>query len=207
MGGILGGKSTSQVQLPGFIEDAAQRAIQRGEQAAQIGFVPFSGPEVAAFTPMQEAAFAGTNQAASAFGLPTVSGPQFPEPGTFAGGVRGFSSRGLLDDAIFQLGQERPGQLEAIQSFFIDPVTGDLPLGTPVQSPVAPVPTTQGGGGGGTRVIPVQGDRQGFTSIRDMFDGGGAGQSGDRFAGGGILSDIFNAREDRLDRAGRKGLL
>ena len=206
MGGFLGGRNQSSVQLPGFIEDAAQRAIQRGEQAAQIGFVPFSGPEVAAFTPMQEAAFAGTNQAASAFGLPTVSGPQFPEPETFAGGVRGFSSRGLLDEAISQLGQERPGQLEAIQSFFIDPVTGALPLGTPVQSPVAPVPTTQGDGGG-MSVLPVQGDRQGFTSIRDMFDGGGAGQSGDRFEGGGILSDIFNAREDRLDRAGRGGLL
>lgn len=192
MGGILGGRETSSVKLPRFIEEAANRAIQRGEEAARIGFVPFSGPEVAAFTPMQEAAFAGTNQAASAFGLPTVSGPQFPEPETFAGGVRGFSSRGLLDDAIFQLGQERPGQLEAIQSFFIDPVTGDLPLGTPVQSPVAPVATTQGGGGGGTRVIPVQGDRQGFTSIRDMFDGGGAGQSGDRFEGGGLLSDIGN---------------
>ncbi len=194
MGGILGGRNQSSVQLPGFIEDAAQRAIQRGEQAAQIGFVPFSGPEVAAFTPMQEAAFAGTNQAASAFGLPTVSGPQFPEPETFAGGVRGFSSGGLLDDAIFQLGQERPGQLEAIQSFFIDPVTGDLPLGTPVQSPVAsvaPVPSTQGDGGG-MSVLPVQGDRQGFTSIRDMFDGGGAGQSGDRFEGGGLLSDIGN---------------
>lgn len=193
MGGFLGGRNQSSAQLPGFIEDAAQRAIQRGEQAAQIGFVPFSGPEVAAFTPMQEAAFAGTNQAASAFGLPTVSGPQFPEPQTFAGGVRGFSSRGLLDEAISQLGQERPGQLEAIQSFFIDPVTGDLPLGTPVQSPAVPVPTTQGGNdGGGMSVLPVQGDRQGFTSIRDMFDGGGPGKSGDTFQGGGLISDIGN---------------
>lgn len=193
MGGILGGKSTSQVQLPGFIEDAAQRAIQRGEQAAQIGFVPFSGPEVAAFTPMQEAAFAGTNQAASAFGLPTVSGPQFPEPQEFAGGVRGFSSRGLLDEAISQLGQERPGQLEAIQSFFIDPVTGALPLGTPVQSPVDPVvSTTQRDDRNSRFVAPAPSGGQGFTSIRDMFDGGGPGQSGDTFQGGGLLSDIGN---------------
>lgn len=35
--------------------------------------------------------------------------------------------------------------------------------------------------------------RGGFTSFRDMFDGGGAGQSGDRFQGGGILSSIGNA--------------
>lgn len=32
----------------------------------------------------------------------------------------------------------------------------------------------------------------GFTGLRDMFDGGGAGRSGDKFEGGGILSDIAN---------------
>ena len=31
-----------------------------------------------------------------------------------------------------------------------------------------------------------------YTSIRDMFDGGGAGQSGDRFQGGGVVSGIAN---------------
>lgn len=33
----------------------------------------------------------------------------------------------------------------------------------------------------------------GFTSVRDMFDGGGAGRSGDTFQGGGIISSIGNA--------------
>lgn len=32
-----------------------------------------------------------------------------------------------------------------------------------------------------------------YTSIRDMFDGGGAGQSGAKFEGGGILSAAANA--------------
>lgn len=31
-----------------------------------------------------------------------------------------------------------------------------------------------------------------FTSLRDMFDGGGAGQSGDEFEGGGLLSYFAN---------------
>lgn len=35
--------------------------------------------------------------------------------------------------------------------------------------------------------------RGGFTSLRDMFDGGGPGRSGERFEGGGILSSIGNA--------------
>lgn len=49
-------------------------------------------------------------------------------------------------------------------------------------------------------------DRGGFTSLRDMFDGGGPGRSGERFEGGGILSSIGNAfgspREGGFD-AGR----
>jgi hypothetical protein len=32
-----------------------------------------------------------------------------------------------------------------------------------------------------------------YISISDMFDGGGAGQSGDKFEGGGIISEIGNA--------------
>lgn len=32
----------------------------------------------------------------------------------------------------------------------------------------------------------------GFTGLKDMFDGGGAGKSGDRFEGGGALSDLAN---------------
>lgn len=36
-------------------------------------------------------------------------------------------------------------------------------------------------------------DRGGYTSLRDMFDGGGPGRSGARFEGGGVLSSIGNA--------------
>jgi hypothetical protein len=36
-------------------------------------------------------------------------------------------------------------------------------------------------------------DRGGFTSFRDMFDGGGPGRSGERFEGGGALSSLGNA--------------
>ena len=35
--------------------------------------------------------------------------------------------------------------------------------------------------------------RKGFTSLRDMFDGGGAGKFGDKFEGGGLLSMLGNA--------------
>lgn len=50
----------------------------------------------------------------------------------------------------------------------------------------------------------------GFTGLRDMFDGGGAGKSGPRFEGGGVLSEAANrfARpvgySDRERLAGRE---
>ena len=149
-----GGSQTTRVQLPQFVEDAAQRAIERGERVGQIGFVPFTGPDVAAFTPMQEAAFAGTNQAASAFGLPVSQVTGLPQAQEFAGGVRGFSSFPLFEQAQQQLQATRPGQFQAITDFFIDPVTGELPVGVPQQGlldePVQPT-VFRGGGGVGDR--------------------------------------------------------
>mgnify|MGYP003648265371 CR=1 FL=1 len=32
----------------------------------------------------------------------------------------------------------------------------------------------------------------GYSSVFDMFDGGGAGSSGDKYSGGGRLSDVGN---------------
>lgn len=39
----------------------------------------------------------------------------------------------------------------------------------------------------------AEAERQRYTSVRDMFDGGGPGRSGPTFQGGGIISDIGNA--------------
>ena len=36
-------------------------------------------------------------------------------------------------------------------------------------------------------------ERKGYLNLRDMFDGGGAGQFGDKFEGGGLLSMLGNA--------------
>lgn len=124
-GGGKGGSQSTSVQLPSFIEDAAKRAIDRGETASQIGYVPYSGPDVAAFTPLQEASFASTNQAAEAFGLPSAMGSTLPEAQNF-GGILGYSSKPIYDQAIGILAEERPGQYNAINNQFIDPVTGTL---------------------------------------------------------------------------------
>jgi hypothetical protein len=64
----------------------------------------------------------------------------------------------------------------------------------PVQGPNQP---RGGGGGGGGLGGAFSSATGGYTSVGDMFDGGGPGQSGDTFQGGGRLSDIANAVSGR----------
>lgn len=132
-GGGKGGSQTSAVTIPKFMEDAAKKNLARADQASQIGYTPFYGADVAAFTPQQNAAFGNTNQAAQAFGLLGGEGNGMPPPQTFAGGMQGYSSGGLYDQALAELQARRPGQYNAINDMFIDPITGE-----PVAGQVAP---------------------------------------------------------------------
>lgn len=179
MSGGKGGSTTSTVEVPQYIEDAARRNLLRAQDISQIGYTPYYGPDVAAFTPMQEASFAGTQQLASAFGLPTAGMPSatvgvrssdydmgVPAPQTFAGGIRGYSSAPLFEEALDEFGRRRPAQKAFIDRMFIDPFTGEY---TPI-SPDAPVDVpvdaviggggAGGGGGGGANVpfVPVASD-------------------------------------------------
>ena len=152
-----GGSTSSTVAVPEYIEDAARRNLTEADKIRRLGFIPEYGPTVAAFTPMQDAAFQSTAQAAGAFGLPgggmsmqDISGGM-PEPTTYAGGVRGYSSLPIYEQALEAFGQARPGQKRYAESFFIDPVTG-LPgsnMQAPVDYTVAPTPGDLGGIGAG----------------------------------------------------------
>jgi hypothetical protein len=153
MSGGKGGSTTSSVEIPEYIEEAARRNLAKAEDISQIGYVPYYGPDVAAFTPFQEAGFQQTADVASAFGV----GPQMsqtdimggmPAPTEFAGGVRGYSSAPLYQQAVDELAAQRPAQAQFIESFFIDPVTGQVGSRVPTTSPVAPVSPVDSGGGG-----------------------------------------------------------
>ena len=65
----------------------------------------------------------------------------------------------------------------------------------PVQGPNQPR-----GGGGGFRDA-FSSATGGYTGLSDMIDGGGPGRSGDRFEGGGRLSDLANAVSGRGSEA------
>jgi hypothetical protein len=111
-GGGKGGSQSTSVEIPAWLEQAAQSGLARGTQAAGIGYVPYRGPDVAALTPMQEAAMANTSAASSAFGLGAspMPGAGMPAAQTFAGGVRGYSSAPIYDQAVSELQMRDPAQ-------------------------------------------------------------------------------------------------
>ena len=129
--------------------------MAKAEDISQIGYVPYYGPDVAAFTPMQEASFQQAADVASAFGLaaPTTQTDimgGMPAPTQYAGGVRGYSAAPMYEQAVSELAAQRPAQAEYLQSFFIDPMTGETirDYGQPAVSPVAPMASPVVGGGG-----------------------------------------------------------
>ena len=99
--------------------------------------MPYYGPDVAAFTPTQEAAFQNVAGQAGAFGLATPAEGAMagmPAPQEFAGGIRGYSSAPLFEQAQADLAAKRPAQVNLMNSLFIDPFTGQV--GTNVAAPI-----------------------------------------------------------------------
>ena len=122
-----GGSNTSSTEIPAWLENAAIENINKGRDVSQIGYVPYYGPDVAAFSPMQQQSMQSTGGAASAFGL----APQgfdatagIPEAQTFAGGIQGYSSAPMFQQSVDQLQANRPAQYQAMADMFIDPFTG-----------------------------------------------------------------------------------
>lgn len=216
MSGGKGGSQTTEVKVPQYIEDAARASLAKADLLAQIGYTPYYGPDVAAFTPMQEAAFQNTANAASAFGLGGGTGMEgMPAPTEYAGGIRGYSSAPMFEQSVDQLRQRRPGQYEALNAPFIDPVTGVAPAypytgstggGMPQDDMTPALPSQavnrrdyddRGNGGGmgegmGAPAGAASGGMfGGYSDLGDMSDGGGPGQSGSEF--GGALGGISNA--------------
>jgi hypothetical protein len=139
-GGGKGGKQSTEVEIPKWLEDAAKSNMAFGEQAAGLGFRPYFGADIAAPTPMQQAAFANTGQAANAFGVAGggMTGMEgMPTPQTFEGGVQGYSSAPMYEQSLAALQQNAPGQYDAIREMFINPQTGAQPA-APFGAPVAP---------------------------------------------------------------------
>lgn len=153
MSGGKGGSTTSKVEIPAWLESAAMENLARGRHVAQLGYAPYYGPDVAAMTPLQISANQGLASAAGAFGLPggglSMGTEGMPTQQTFAGGVQGYSSGGLYDQAVQELQMRRPGQYSAMTDMFINPYTGAAPKLSfaPEIAPLPPMASNQLGYG------------------------------------------------------------
>ena len=170
-----GGSTTTETKIPAFLQRAMQENIARGRQAASIGYTPYYGPDVAAMTPMQEAAMANTNAGASAFGLAAGQGTGMPEAQTFAGGVRGYSSAPMFEAALAELKARNPAQYAALLAPFINPKTGAAPVAR--FAPPAPAPRPA--------FAPLGAGRTEAERMADMRMGGGG-----NFASSGIAARL-----------------
>lgn len=178
MSGGKGGRSSTSVEIPAWLESAARQNIARADEIAQIGYVPYYGPDVAAMTPMQMSAGGNINAAASAFGLgaPSSVTAGMPMAGNY-GGMAAYSSAPLYEQSLAQLQANRPGQFAALQAPFIDPVTGappaapfasNLAFGDQMMNPnMAAAPVVAGNsdsGNGGMAIYAPGGSDRGYSN-------------------------------------------
>ena len=144
MSGGKGGQTTSEVTVPAYIENAAKANLAKADAISQVGYTPYYGADVAAFNPMQQAAFQNTADTANAFGMATPTSPtdimgNMGAPQTYANGVTGYSSAPMFQDAVDTLGYFRPNQKALLDSFFVNPYTGFDPSGAYSASPASGV--------------------------------------------------------------------
>ncbi len=144
MSGGKGGSTTSEVTVPAYIENAAKANLAKADAISQVGYTPYYGADVAAFNPMQQAAFQNTADTANAFGMATPTSPtdimgNMGAPQTYANGVTGYSSAPMFQDAVDTLGYFRPNQKALLDSFFVNPYTGFDPSGAYSASPASGV--------------------------------------------------------------------
>ena len=125
MSGGKGGSKTVSTEIPSYIQDAAKSNLALADKISNIGYTPYYGPDLAAFTPMQDAAFHNTQDAATAFGMNSGAGQYMPEATEFAGGVMGYSSAPTYEQSVENLAQLRPAQSQYMDTFFMNPQTGE----------------------------------------------------------------------------------
>lgn len=120
MSGGKGGSQTTEASIPDWAKEPTIRNLARAEQAQQIGYMPYMGPDLAAFNPTQTQAMQQNINAAQAFGLAAPSSPLqgMPEPQQFAGGMMGYSAFPMFEQAQQELAARNPEQQAAYDALF-----------------------------------------------------------------------------------------
>lgn len=119
----MGGSQTTTQDIPDYLDKAAQDLIAQAVAASQIGYMANPNAGVAAFTPMQASAMSANNMGMNAYGLGGVADPMagMPQAVDMGGGVMGYSSYPLYQQATTQFAAQNPGQQAAYDALFVDP--------------------------------------------------------------------------------------
>ena len=120
-GGGKGGSQTQQVEIPDWVRDPSIRNLARAEEAQKIGYMPYYGPDVAAFNPTQQAAMQSSYDTAAAFGLVPQGGNVMagvPQAQDY-GGVMGYSSAPLYEQALAELKARNPETVAQYDKLFV----------------------------------------------------------------------------------------
>jgi len=120
MSGGKGGGQSTKTEIPAWAEAATKRNLARAEEVQKIGYMPYYGPDVAGFTPTQQAAMQNNLAAASAFGMaaPTDAMAGMPQAQDFGGGISGYSSGNLFDQAVAEFERKKPAYAKEYNELF-----------------------------------------------------------------------------------------
>jgi len=123
MSGGKGGSSTQATEIPRWIQEPSERNIARAETAQKMDYMPWQGPDVAAFNPTQTAAMQQNIGASEAFGLSAPGSltalQGMPKAQTFAGGMQGYSGMPLYEQALAETRAKQPLDVAQRDKLFV----------------------------------------------------------------------------------------
>jgi hypothetical protein len=143
MSGGKGGGQSTKTEIPVWAEDATKRNLARAEDVQRIGYMPYYGPDVAAFNPTQQLAMQNNMDAAAAFGLasPGQDAMAGMPRATDYNGIQGYSSGGLYDQAVAEFERNKPGYAREYNDLFAKNSSSNMP-----SYPTPPYPNFPVGG-------------------------------------------------------------
>jgi len=122
MSGGKGGGQTTENTIPEWAKQPTIRNLARAEEVQKIGYMPYYGPDIAAFNPTQQTAMQSNMDAAAAFGLAAPGQDAMagmPQAQDF-GGISGYASAPIFEQAVTELEQKAPGYVKEYNELFAD---------------------------------------------------------------------------------------
>jgi hypothetical protein len=124
-GGGKGGGQTQTTEIPDWLRDPTIRNLERAETVQQMEYMPYTGIDVAAQTPMQQLANQQGIQAAQAFGMAPMgfdANAGMPQA-TTQGGMTGYSSFPMFQAAKAAAEAADPRTAEIRKAIYTAPVS------------------------------------------------------------------------------------